>query len=513
LRPKQNPVHRKQLCYRTRGRFGKMAKLLWACALGLAPAFASEEDAACLLQARESKTLAPELIDEKEEGYSKGFCKHGFQRARIDFGSFDHGEVLKKDSLGEGIKFEAASRKQTSKCGPAMILDPSKPNKDPDLATSNKKLLIWSRDGNSNVVDDCPDRPGPEFTFTFPQPTDIVNVKLWDQDEPTSKIKLVIPGPNNDKELSVPVTKDGRGVTLKVKERGVKKLIVKLAGSGGLVNIKACLPPPTVYGDPHIHTLDGGKFDLYESGTFSVFHYSGRKTEIPSKGAKADTKSGDVDWQLFANYGGPGWTAQGLLLVDRSMGGFRQALELVAEDCQWRSRTGESDWSEVNQNSSLSLLDAGDFVTGFEYFNEKHVALRMNSKDGVQDVFTVNTICTHDGINMRISMPDTTEGRFVTGQIQNGNAEKKEKFAVKELWAELGGSDLADSFLQKTAEQKYTLLTSCTPSQRRNAEKKCAQHLGSDADEDFFDDCVFDVCRGGEQFAVAAAEMLALGTD
>ena len=28
-------------------------------------------------------------------------------------------------------------------------------------------------------------------------------------------------------------------------------------------------------GDPHIHTLDGSEFDLYDKGTYSVFHYGG----------------------------------------------------------------------------------------------------------------------------------------------------------------------------------------------------------------------------------------------
>ncbi|CAE7314634.1 amt-3 [Symbiodinium necroappetens] len=34
-------------------------------------------------------------------------------------------------------------------------------------------------------------------------------------------------------------------------------------GSGGVV------------GDPHIHTLDGDEFDLYDKGTYSAFHYDG----------------------------------------------------------------------------------------------------------------------------------------------------------------------------------------------------------------------------------------------
>ena len=129
-----------------------------------------------------------------------------------------------------------------------------------------------------------------------------------------------------------------------------------------------------VVGDPHIHTLDGNQFDLYDKGTYSVFHYDDKK---------ADKKS-DVDWQLFATYGGALWTVQGLLLVDRSLGRFRQALELTSEDCQWRSKTGDAaKWSAIEGQASVSLLEDGKYVTGFEYINEKHINLRQGEQPGL----------------------------------------------------------------------------------------------------------------------------------
>ncbi|CAE7309339.1 unnamed protein product, partial [Symbiodinium pilosum] len=169
-------------------------------------------------------------------------------------------------------------------------------------------------------------------------------------------------------------------------------------GSGGVV------------GDPHIHTLDGNEFDLYDKGTYSVFHYGG---------------AGDVDWQLYATYGGPLWTVQGLLLVDRSLGRFRQAMELTSEDCQWRSKTGQESWSVLEQNASLSLLEGGEYVTGFDYVNEKHINLRLNTPHGKKDVLTLNTVCMSGAINLRVSPQKAFEPKFLTGQIQAGNAKSQ----------------------------------------------------------------------------------------
>ena len=37
-------------------------------------------------------------------------------------------------------------------------------------------------------------------------------------------------------------------------------------------------------GDPHIHTLDGNEFDLYDKGTYSVFHYGGTGVSVAPEG-------------------------------------------------------------------------------------------------------------------------------------------------------------------------------------------------------------------------------------
>ena len=43
---------------------------------------------------------------------------------------------------------------------------------------------------------------------------------------------------------------------------------------------------------------------------------------------------------------------------------------------------------------------------------------------------------------------------------------------------------------------------------RAKAMKSCKKHLGDDVEGDLLEDCVSDVCRGGEVFAVTAAAMM-----
>ena len=191
-------------------------------------------------------------------------------------------------------------------------------------------------------------------------------------------------------------------------------------------------------------------------------------------------------------------------------------LSVHDQDCQWRSKTGKSrEWALVqNVTGSLSLLEGGEYVTGFEFLNEKHVNLRMKTEKGYKDSMILNTICKPSGINVRFTMPDMDDARFVEGQIQLGNGKTQKKFPVKQSWSSLGGSKPATSFLQQLQGQKFSLLTSCTQVEKEKAEKICAKHLGENMAHDdetgaeIFADCVFDVCRGGEDFAVATAEML-----
>ena len=132
----------------------------------------------------------------------------------------------------------------------------------------------------------------------------------------------------------------------------------------------------------------------------------------------------------------------------------------------------------------------------------------MKTSHGVKDVLVLNTVCKSGAINLRVSPQKAFEEQFLTGQIQAGNSKHQERFPVEQSWTSLGGSLDAASFLKKNQEAKHLLVTSCTEEAKTQAEKTCIKHLGAESqDSALFDDCVFDVCRGGESFAIAAAEL------
>jgi len=448
---------------------------------------------------------------EKTDGYNK-WCPNGHPPTRIEFESFSHGDEIDDESFLDIVKISAASRKPGVRypcTGPLRVLDSNGDTPDDDLVTYGGKMMVYDAENLTGIVNDCPHRPGPRITFKFTRSTDITDVLLWDNDDGETQINFLNHAGNQISTINVPQTADKVGAPVDARVRGVKTMVINLGGSGGIVSVGICGDGGSDVGDPHIYTLDGQKYDLYENGTFSVFHYSGRNTNYLAKG-KAK-KTGTVDWQLFATYGGPQWTTQGLLLVDNSSGVFRGAMELMTKDCQWRSKaSAASKWTNVKDGRSLALLEDGDFMTGFEFVNEKHLILRMNTMSGLKDIITVNTICMPEGINTRITVPDIAEGHFITGQIQHGNGRGQHKYRVKGSWHALGGSHYAADYFLELKGQPYTLLAACTDAQKSKAEKICEKHLGEDVDSSIFDDCIFDVCRGGEKFAIAAAEMMSL---
>ena len=199
-----------------------------------------------------------------------------------------------------------------------------------------------------------------------------------------------------------------------------------------------------------------------------------------------------MDWKLYSHYGGPLWTVQGLLLEDRSMGRFRQALELSSKDCQWRSKTGDRGHWQVLRESGHE-----DYVTSFEYVNERKIMLRMN---GWKDTIVMNTVCKPSGINLRVSMPNMADSQFLEGQI-NPAGGKHKKFQTNQGWAKLGGTAEVAEFLEGLESKHAFIAASCEDAERATAEKLCIKHLGGEMREaeginaQIFEDCIRRVPR------------------
>ena len=166
--------------------------------------------------------------------------------------------------------------------------------------------------------------------------------------------------------------------------------------------------PASAMGDPHITTLDGRHYTLMQQGTFSLWHLSGLETQFDSENGLVKTVP--VDWQMYTRYAGHQAFTKGLLLVDKSGGTVRQVMEMTSQDCQWRARKGDEDWSPVKDDEEISVPDGQDYVTGFRVAKKgargyKHVHLIVNSKSGKTDKAVLSLSCRpHHNINLQLVM-------------------------------------------------------------------------------------------------------------
>ena len=134
-------------------------------------------------------------------------------------------------------------------------------------------------------------------------------------------------------------------------------------------NSEDCLPttPGIVDGDPHIQTLDGVRYTLLKQGTFSLWHFSGFKTHVHSP--KGIMQAFPVDWHVYVHYSGHKSFTKALLLVDKTGGSLRQALELTSDDCIWKGRTANTTWKVVDGNELIHKPEkSGLYVSGFFFF-------------------------------------------------------------------------------------------------------------------------------------------------
>eukprot|EP00435_Cladocopium_sp_Y103_P018585 s3942_g4.t1 len=196
---------------------------------------------------------------------------------------------------------------------------------------------------------------------------------------------------------------------------------------------------------------------VVEPGTFSLWRYSGVSADVMQKFPESSS-SIDVDWQVYAHYSGHQSYTKALLLLDKSGG----------SDCEWRAKDPNSRWSTGAAEMPSASQDPS--ATGLELNtknNRTRVSFVMNKQGGT---------CAMFASLVAMAFPQDMEGS--------------------------GGG--------------LSLLQTCEDAQMVHAFDLCSKHLGADIqkadgpDGDFFNDCVFDVCRGGEVAAELAAELIAV---
>lgn len=166
--------------------------------------------------------------------------------------------------------------------------------------------------------------------------------------------------------------------------------------------------PATAMGDPHITTLDGHHYTLMRQGIFSLWHLSGLETQFHSD--NGFMKTVPVDWQVYTWYAGHQAFTKGLLLVDKSGGAVRQIMEMTSEDCQWRARKGDGEWTIVKDDEEIWVPDGQDYVTGFQVTKKgakgyKHIHLNVNTKSGKTEKVVLSLSCRpHHNINLQLVM-------------------------------------------------------------------------------------------------------------
>ena len=247
-----------------------------------------------------------------------------------------------------------------------------------------------------------------------------------------------------------------------------------------------------VDGDPHIQTLDGVRYTLLKQGTFSLWHFSGFKTHVHS--SKGIMQAFPVDWQVYVHYSGGKSFTKALLLVDKTGGSLRQALELTSDDCIWKGRTANTPWKVIDDNQLIHKPEkSGLYVSGFNVSTGNRVKLNMNTEHGNTDVAVLVASCRpHHHMNLKMKMQGRKYHQFVDGEfgrhraglsvLQMSAGSSDSEFAISSAWEDLGGSTKASQYLQQVdteAGNVELMQHPCQEEQSTQAQKICQKHLGA----------------------------------
>lgn len=406
--------------------------------------------------------------------------------------------------------------------------DPASPGADTDLQTCPNNnvasapfcnILVVQQDGSAaGKVNDC--NPGGGFAqinLQFTVPITLIALNFWDIEQ-NDDLQIFWNSDGTPGNAFAPGTGgvDGTGSELFLNKEKVTTWSLRFTASGGVNGVRYCgtttttTPGGDVTGDPHIRTLDGNHYLLLNQGTFSLWRFSGQA---------------NVDWQIYTRYSGHQSFTKGLLLVDQSAKRFRRALEITAKDCKWRTRTEGNEWEVVQHPELFSGEGTALNLTRHHlrfFMNNKHD--ENDGHDGQREVAVLSFRCrpTHY-MNLAIKMRRAEDVKFVEGELRAARKPHgasmlqmtDAEFEQHKSWTALGGSGDASVYLEAADEAATSFVSKCQESQKAEAAKICAKHLGemqkeTRANADFFSDCVYDVCNGaGEVAAELAAELLA----
>lgn len=268
-------------------------------------------------------------------------------------------------------------------------------------------------------------------------------------------------------------------------------------------------------GDPHLSTFDGRHYLLLRQGSFLLWRFN----------------VAPVDWQLLAHYSGHASYTKGLLLLDSA-----QAMQVTSKDCQWHKRSSH-EWSKWiaephidRDGNSVSLVKLASDVMKATKSGQKRVSyvkLFMNTQLGLQEIAELRVVCRPGRLlNTKVVMYRKGDTEVVEGQLgkhfaqvdQRHNQwgqkmmkmEADQAYFLTKSWTDLGGSEEAAAYLENSDDNTNAMfLQHCTPAEEDAAKKACAKQFETlePAAADLAD-CIFDVCRGGEDLAELAAEIL-----
>eukprot|EP00438_Fugacium_kawagutii_P023156 Skav225897 [mRNA] locus=scaffold5125:19684:22131:+ [translate_table: standard] len=196
----------------------------------------------------------------------------------------------------------------------------------------------------------------------------------------------------------------------------------------------ACPTGGDVEGDPHIKTLDGFHYTLLSQGTFLLWQFSGLSVKVPSKHPM--------------------------------------------NDCSWRAKKWNGNWSLVEQNQMISI-DHDNFATGFVVNpkkNKNNVRLKMSTDDGPKDMAVLSASCRPNHfINLAVAMKRPGDERYVDGELRT-LVTRLGTYASDCNWVPLRLDGIDGLFLRihNHAEHCRTLLQ--YPISSRNRFRICAWH-------------------------------------